>query len=442
MKILFSPVGMTDPIRYFRDGALLNISRNFLPDKIYLYMSKEVLAFHDKDDRYRFCLNELGKLVGKEFEIEPIKRPDLEDVQIFDGFLSDFRAELVKIHTLYPDAEILLNVSSGTPAMKSSLQLLSLTMNFRCLPIQVSTPQKSSNPRIDDEKDLSPEDHWELNESNEIEDNRCIASPAENLLEEFEKQSIKKLINSYDYAAAYSIAADSEMFPDKFKELLSAAASRLKLEPITRNTFNKYGISDIFMKIPEYYNISEYLLLLKLKIQKEEYADFLRAITPAIVNLFEVYLKNKCRFNVTDYTYIDRKNVRRWDKNKLDGTKALEILNAGYTGGFNFNGFVNSDSLLVLIEGLSDDPEAKLCSKKLRDDVEEKIRNPVAHDIMSVTDEKIKKYTGMSSGEIFRLLVKMFESCGCRLNERSYDKMNEILLRETDPPREGAASLP
>ncbi len=36
--ILFSPVGMTDPIRYFKDGAMLNIIRNYAPDIVYLYM--------------------------------------------------------------------------------------------------------------------------------------------------------------------------------------------------------------------------------------------------------------------------------------------------------------------------------------------------------------------------------------------------------------------
>jgi len=38
--VLFSPVGKTDPIKYCRDGAMLNIARNYKPDKIYLYMSK------------------------------------------------------------------------------------------------------------------------------------------------------------------------------------------------------------------------------------------------------------------------------------------------------------------------------------------------------------------------------------------------------------------
>ena len=441
MKILFSPIGMTDPIRYFKDGALLNICRNYCPDKIYLYMSKEVIAFHEKDNRYLFCLEKLGELIDKKFETELIMRPDLEDVQIFDGFLSDFRTELTKIHTLYPDAEILLNVSSGTPAMKSSLQVLSLTMNFRCLPIQVSTPQKSSNPRIDEEKDLTPEEHWELNESNDFDDDRCIASPAKNLLEEFEKQSIIKLINSYDYAAAYSIAAESEMFSDKVKELLSAAASRLKLEPKARNIFRKYNIQGIFIKSsePVITDISEYLLLLKIKVIKQEYADFLRSITPVLVDLFSLYLKNKCGFDISEYTNTDKNNLMKWDVSKLSGTKELVILNNKYSyqGGFKDNSPVYSDALSEIIEKNPPDPGAGAIAYSLRNDVEKEFRNKAAHTIISITDEKVRSYTGMTSDEIFRKLVKMFEFCGYRLNERSYDKMNEILLSEIELRKEG-----
>ena len=432
MKVLFSPVGMTDPIRFFKDGALLNICRNYLPDKIYLYMSKEVLVYHNKDDRYRFCLERLGEHIGKTLEIELIERPELEDVQIFDGFITEYREELTKIHTLYPDAEILLNVSSGTPAMKSSLQILSLTMNFRTTPIQVSSPQKSSNPRIDEEKDLTPEEHWELNESNDAEDNRCIASPTKSLLEEFEKQNVIKLIRSYDYAAAYAIAKDSEIFSDKFKELLLAAASRLKLETKAKTIFKKYNISDIFTneKHKDFSDIEEYLLLLKIKILKEEYADFMRNISPAIYILFETYLSQKCGIDLSLYTYTNNKEVTKWDAKKLSGTKLLDILNKGYNNGFDVNSYVKTDALYKIIEYYSHSTEAIDIADKLRNRVEERLRNKAAHTIISITDKKIKDVTTLSSNEIYDLLVKMLELCGYRLNENSYDKMNDIIISE------------
>lgn len=62
-KILFSPVGGTDPMSEwnYHDGALLHIARHYKPDEIYLYMSKEILQKHEQDDRYRYCIKKLGE---------------------------------------------------------------------------------------------------------------------------------------------------------------------------------------------------------------------------------------------------------------------------------------------------------------------------------------------------------------------------------------------
>ena len=51
--ILFSPVGGTDPISWNNgyDGAMLHIARVYRPDKIILYLSAEMVEFHEKDHR-------------------------------------------------------------------------------------------------------------------------------------------------------------------------------------------------------------------------------------------------------------------------------------------------------------------------------------------------------------------------------------------------------
>ena len=58
-RILFSPIGGSDPIRNFRDGSMLHICRNYLPDQVYLYLSYEMCVHHEKDDRYRYCIEKL-----------------------------------------------------------------------------------------------------------------------------------------------------------------------------------------------------------------------------------------------------------------------------------------------------------------------------------------------------------------------------------------------
>ena len=80
---------MTDPIsnRTLQEGSLLNICRFYKPDKIYLYMSKEVMEFHEKDDRYVKCLKRVYSYLDKDSEYEIIDRSNLEEVQVFDFFL-------------------------------------------------------------------------------------------------------------------------------------------------------------------------------------------------------------------------------------------------------------------------------------------------------------------------------------------------------------------
>ena len=42
-RILFSPVGGTDPIKYCSDGSMLHICRHYQPDEVVLYLSKEMI---------------------------------------------------------------------------------------------------------------------------------------------------------------------------------------------------------------------------------------------------------------------------------------------------------------------------------------------------------------------------------------------------------------
>ena len=132
---LFSPVGSTDPIRNYRDGALIHICRKYKPKKIVLFMSREILENQKLDNRYCRSIEALKKEPGFEDwnpDIEIIERADLIEVQKMDNFISEFKSgiESLKCNCEKGD-KILLNVSSGTPAMKYSLR------HHRIMPPQI-----------------------------------------------------------------------------------------------------------------------------------------------------------------------------------------------------------------------------------------------------------------------------------------------------------------
>ena len=232
-KILFTPVGGTDPISATNcfDGAILHICRHYQPDKVIMYMSKEMLVNQEKDDRYRYCLNKLCELQNRKMECEIIERRELTNVHEFDFYYEDFQKIIHGIYgTMDETDELLLNVSSGTPAMKSGLLVLQTMEEYPAKLIQVATPERRINEHH--YKDYDVFTLWELDEDNQPgADNRCseIACPS---LQKLKKEEvIKKHILSYDYRAALTVADTmGKQDTQKYRGYLELAEKRLLLD--------------------------------------------------------------------------------------------------------------------------------------------------------------------------------------------------------------------
>ncbi|MBQ7266230.1 MAG: hypothetical protein IJS61_09040 [Firmicutes bacterium] len=431
MNILFSPVGMTDPISNGRDGALIHICRSYDINKVYLYMSKETMEFHNNDNRYIYTLNKLSEKLGRNIEYEIIPRPELENVHIFDYFLPEFQQILADISAKHPNDTLYVNVSSGTPAMKSALQIMSVFRENEYIPIQVESPEKKSNPRVEDKKNYDAPTEWECNIDNTDYINRCTESGNINFAEEIKKKIIKGLVEKYDYIAAYNIAKDMAL-PQKIKKLLEGAKDRYFLEyQNANNIFKKYGYKILPVEKSDNSLVTEYLILTLLKAQKKEYSDFMRNLTPLFADLLERVLKDKCDFNLKDYTYTDKKGVEKWCQNKLE-TNAPDVnneFNRSPEKEFTY-GNIYSNHLITIINLRSDDIKLKKVCSELRD-VEKEARNYAAHEMIPVTDEWIYKKTKKHVDGIKKLLLDLMAQTNIKPPHnytRSYDKMNEIIF--------------
>lgn len=69
--------------------------------------------------------------------------------------------------------------------------------------------------------------------------------------------------------------------------------------------------------------------MLEIKLKKEEYSDFIRGITPLIVDIFEQILKTKMNINVELLCDI-RNGVKIWNIGKLKNNDIFDILNNSY----------------------------------------------------------------------------------------------------------------
>src|SRR5699024_4664750 len=101
------------------------------------------------------------------------------------------------------DCELLVNLSSGTPAMKSALNVISVLSPYPMLAIQVSTPNLRENLKNEDPMAYDVEAYWDCDQDNEMDyPNRCQEVQSEHLLVKIKKESIQRLLNAYDYQAA------------------------------------------------------------------------------------------------------------------------------------------------------------------------------------------------------------------------------------------------
>lgn len=448
-KLLFSPLGGTDPISNTNmyDGAMLHIVRHYRIDKVYLYMSREIIQYQEADKRYTYCLEKLGELQNREIQYELISRPELVEVQDFEIFYWEFKKEIDKIRNeMGEDDELILNLSSGTPAMKSWLLVIRTMNELSCKAVQVVTPDRAMNEHR--HKDYQVKELWELDPDNEEgAENRCREVPCPSLSRVRQEVNIRKLIREYDYHAAHELAAELQDHKKSYMKLIRVAEDRelLNMEAVENSL--KTNHLDKQYRLPitsgEERDIFEYALVMQIRLRRGEYADFIRSISPILYRLFKRILERRLRICLEGYTKGPETKAQ-WDYKKLSkdetGREILEILDGAYknqnsqSGQSGFRcGDVYSDHLQKIIQAKSDDEELKKLVRKLRN-AEKTIRNLAAHQIVSINKDKIQEETKYSAEMILSMVNRALgyaEVIDPDKKElwKSYDEMNEKIVQ-------------
>jgi len=429
--VLFSPVGGTDPISInnMHDGSLLHICRYYNPDEVVMYMSKEIAAYDEEDNRYEEAIHRLCKKQKRAIIVKKIKKDKLENVQEFDFFYKEFSEILFSIRKkLDEDDRLLVNVSSGTPAMKSGLLVLVTLGEIDCSAIQVSTPVKGMNEH--EHKGFDLETLWELDPDNENGENRCqeVICPTLSCMQK--QEIIKRHLISYDYPAAVAVA---ETMPkrdtEQYINLLQLADARAALD---NNRVGKLsnGNKETFFPIWSSGDrkLFEYALIVDLKRKRGEYADFVRSFTPLFVNILEQILKRECHFIVEDY-------VNKWGRWTIDRipNDLKNHLDSEFDGAFK-GGYVLSVHLVRIADFYMKDKELLDVLHQLRD-MEENVRNDAAHQITSLSDDDLCSRTGLNSKQIMDRIQKIFPHTGAPVKKEywdSYEEMNRKIIAVMD----------
>ena len=216
--------------------------------------------------------------------------------------------------------------------MKSGLLVLQTLGEFPAKLIQVVTPERKINEHI--HRDYDVQTLWELDEdNNENYENRCGEIECPSLSSIKKEEMIKKHVEVYDYQAALDVADTlSVQETVAYWDLLELASRRILLDFSGVDKLAvKSGVQCLPIRASSERKYFEYALSVGIKLKKEEYADFVRAITPLIVDLFEMILKKQCGVDVNAYCDVSERNqVRRWSRKKLAGSQVGEILEKEY----------------------------------------------------------------------------------------------------------------
>lgn len=473
MKILFSPIGNTDPISdsNFYDGAMLHICRHYDIDKVYMYMSKKIYEKEEADQRFTIFVEKLSEKKGKEIEYE-VWNSDIEEVYEFDKFIDEFREKIEEIMKEHPDAELYLNASSGTPGMKSAIIILGNFGEYPNTIIQVKDPYGGKKPPlISDIRELkslkgnghflrkkkrflvksirreNPQHLFDVNQmwakcrdNNDItsKGNRGNEVACRSLLKIKQKEALKEHISAYDYDAALAIA---KMMGDRsFTKMLDLAYHRSLLDLTSVESIEKEIGQDFTLSQDERHKKTfEYALSLDIKLKRSEYVEFVRGISPIIVELFWLVLENKesCNLSVDINAYRDGNSRQKWNTDRMiKGDILFDIINEGYKQGKKNNNFrpndIKANDLKFLILAFSRNEILKEIVKRLRK-VESRVRNLAAHEMVSLNESEIKKRTGISTVDIMKDIKELFKYSGIEIQDndwKSYDHMNKTIISQ------------
>ena len=449
--ILFSPVSDRDPCSpakkrndIYHDGALLHIVRHYHPEKVYLFLTRRFRDFEDKDHRFTKLLLHLNPNI----QIEMIDCPDaIQNAAAFDQFDTPFHDYLERIHQDNPDAQLLVNVSSGTPQMQAALYLLAATLNFPVHPVQVMSPEKDSNAQdryqFELGKNILVEDGTEYPdaEGNPVvcTENRCRDVQCTNAIRTVLTKNIQQLVGHYDYTAALDLYESSkELFHTELSDLLKTAFAHISLDTkqlkeLERNNVTLKGFYESALQnvSPDIQTCYDYLLYLGTLIERNALNDFARAFSPALTKVMQLRLQ-AVGYDIMHFCYPDRNGIIKLSTQQIEkrDSKFLNYLDSRYQNGFRA-GPLSALHMLDYMEYLT---TRKIVSQDLHTHIfrklrtfEEAIRNLAAHTMECITDGQIRNIRNqqLSAQDYLDLLRQEFQ-LAAKTGKLKWDALSRI----------------
>ncbi len=439
-QILFSCVGTTDPARGEHDGGLMHIMRHYRPKAVCIFLTPEIAKLDQTDSRYDKMLTHIQKnWNGYTPDFIRIQE-DIQDASDLDELSEPLTNAVARFSAQYPDAEILVNISSGTPQMQMILSQLLLDLRYRTRGIQIKNFERKAGTTIrSNAKAYDVEMELELAELEENEPgapNRCVEPELFAMRRQAQWLQVEALLRRRDYSA---IAAMKNCLPTPLMKLVKHLNERNNLNHQQAQKYAKelslgfdlYPQKKGVQSVSGYGQVSEYFLMIKNFQVAGRYTDFVLRLNPFTIRLQEsflgILLQKKYHLSIHDlflstghgkYQRLCAEKVQNYlpeissriNQTLLERTgKPLQDIAPSI---FIYNLFL--DELTGEDDETCTEEEKESFAKltELFDKCEKlnsEYRNIAAHDLVHLTDQQIEASIQLNSAALVRQIEKAMQ---------------------------------
>lgn len=430
--VLYSGIGTTDPIRGMHDGGLMHIMRFFRPEKVYLFLTAEMVRRDRKDHRIGKTFDYIrDHWDGYAPQVIRFEAP-IEDPSDMDALLDPMESLLEQAARENPSHEILLNLSSGTPQMQIILAQMAVDLRYRTLGIQIKSPerQSSSAPRTNRD-DFSVDDALELNLDEEPDVvNRCCVPKMMAIRREAARNQLLALVDQRNYAAIAQMGSQLPApYPMLARHLDHRSNFRLKEAEEAAAGLGGMKLHAGRGELPyRVYEMVEFFVVLKHLVHLKRYTDFVLRVNPFLIELQMALIREK----LEERGIAEQELFPVVDRRKKISPEAIGRLLPGLLAHMEagFNGPLKEADLSIkalnlMLEFFGADPsvveQMAGCEK-----VNFRLRNPSAHDLFTVTNQDTVRVCGLDAETIIHRLEQALIGAVTRYGDRALKKRLNI----------------
>lgn len=309
-KILLTFAGNTDPTRGEHDGPIIHICRYYKPDKIYLILTKEM---EERDEEPYNIYERAIKENLKNYIPEIIRiKTGIKDAHHFDIYFNWIYETFETIKKENKDAEIYLNMTSGTSQMTTNLLMYYIdSLDLNLIPIQVETytgqsnQSKENNKTVDKNYDVEAEAICNCDNEEKTRTYRIVEPDLRKYSRILTKNQIEKLLEQYKYEAISELLKRNIFDKNlELNTLVNFAIERTNLKGLDCNkklySLNNKSYDKLYYftkdktvtRISDWYQIVDYFALANIKQKTEDISTYTLMLEPIIVRIYLSILKD------------------------------------------------------------------------------------------------------------------------------------------------------